>query len=311
MYPVATMCRLLGVSTSGYYAWQGRAPSARTESDEALLDRIREIHRISQGTYGAPRIHAELVARGYAVGRKRVARLMRRAGLRGISRRKGTRTTTRDARARAAPDLVERDFTADAPDRLWVADITYIPTWAGFLFLAVVLDAFSRRVVGWLLTNNAPRGAIGRSGRGGAKMRHSWSLVGCDEGQEMYGVELYAAVRLAVVDEGLSHHEAGRRFGIDRRTVKKMLSYSAPPGYRRTKPVRRPKLDGFTGIVDAILEADTDPDVPRKQRHTAHRIFERLRDEHGFSGGYTIQTVSKRRRIARNVISAHWLNFQC
>ncbi len=88
----------------------------------------------------------------------------------------------------------------------------------------------------------------------------------------MYGVELYAAVRLAVVDEGLSHHEAGRRFGIDRRTVKKMLSYSAPPGYRRTKPVRRPKLDGFTGIVDAILEADTDPDVPRKQRHTAHRI---------------------------------------
>ena len=104
----------------------------------------------------------------------------------------------------------------------------------------------------------------------------------------MYGVELYAAVRLAVVDEGLSHHEAGRRFGIDRRTVKKMLSYSAPPGYRRTKPVRRPKLDGFTGIVDAILEADTDPDVPRKQRHTAHRIFERLRDEHGFTGGYTI-----------------------
>ena len=81
----------------------------------------------------------------------------------------------------------------------------------------------------------------------------------------MYGVELYAAVRLAVVDEGLSHHEAGRRFGIDRRTVKKMLSYSAPPGYRRTKPVRRPKLDGFTGIIDAILEADTDPDVPRKQ----------------------------------------------
>ena len=111
----------------------------------------------------------------------------------------------------------------------------------------------------------------------------------------MYGVELYAAVRLAVVDEGLSHHEAGRRFGIDRRTVKKMLSYSAPPGYRRTKPVGRSRLDGITGIVDAILEADMDPDmdpdVPRKQRHTVHRIFERLRDEHGFAGGYTIQTV--------------------
>ena len=117
----------------------------------------------------------------------------------------------------------------------------------------------------------------------------------------MYGVELYAAVRLAVVDEGLSHHEAGRRFGIDRRTVKKMLTYSAPPGYRRTKPVRRPKLDGFTGIVDAILEADTDPDVPRKQRHTAKRIFERLRDEHGFTGGYTIvkDYVRARRQSTR------------
>ena len=120
----------------------------------------------------------------------------------------------------------------------------------------------------------------------------------------MYGVELYAAVRLAVVDEGLSHHEAGRRFGIDRRTVKKMLSYSAPPGYRRTKPVRRPKLDGFTGIVDAILEADTDPDVPRKQRHTAHRIFERLRDEHGFTGGYTIvkDYVRSRRQSTREAL---------
>ena len=117
----------------------------------------------------------------------------------------------------------------------------------------------------------------------------------------MDGVEFYAAVRLAVVDEGLSHHEAGRRFGIDRRTVKKMLTYSAPPGYRRTKPVRRPKLDGFTGIVDAILEADTDPDVPRKQRHTAHRIFERLRDEHGFTGGYTIvkDYVRARRQSTR------------
>ena len=104
----------------------------------------------------------------------------------------------------------------------------------------------------------------------------------------MCGVELYAAVRQAVAEEGLSHHEAGRRFGIDRRTVKKMLSNSTPPGYRRTKPVRRPKLDGFTGIIDAILEADADPEVPRKQRHTVHRIFERLRDEHGFSGGYTI-----------------------
>ncbi len=115
----------------------------------------------------------------------------------------------------------------------------------------------------------------------------------------MYGVELYTAVRLAVVDEGLSDHEVGRRFGIDRRTVKKMLSYPATPGYRWRKPVRRPKLDGFTGIVDAILEADTD--VPRKQRHTAYRIFERLRDEHGFTGSTTIMKnyVRSRRQSTR------------
>ena len=133
------------------------------------------------------------------------------------------------------------------------------------------------------------RTPLGTGVNGGAKMPHARRPGGpvaaaqkcatygplsvLARGGGMYGVELYAAVRLAVVDEGLSHHEAGRRFGIDRRTVKKMLSYAAPPGYRRTKPVRRPKLDGFTGIVDAILEADTDPDVPRKQRHTAHRIF--------------------------------------
>lgn len=102
----------------------------------------------------------------------------------------------------------------------------------------------------------------------------------------MYGVELYRDVRLAVVEDGLSEREAARRFGIDRRTVKKMLRYSAPPGYRRSQPVRRPKLEDFTGIVDAILAADRD--VPRKQRHTAQRLFERLRDEYGFSGGYTI-----------------------
>ncbi len=107
----------------------------------------------------------------------------------------------------------------------------------------------------------------------------------------MYGEELYAAVRLAIVDGGLSHHEAGRRFGLNRQMAKKMLSYSPPPGYRRTKPVRRPKLGGFTGFIDAILEADKDPGVPHKQRHTAHRILERLRDEHGFTGGFTIQTA--------------------
>ena len=148
------MCRLLGVSASGYYAWRGRRPSARAVGDAALLGQIREAHVQSYGTYGAPRIQAELAAKGIPVGRKRVARLMRQAGLAGISRRRGPRTTQRRETARPAPDLVRRTFTAERPDRLWVADITYVPTWAGFLYLAVVLDAFSRRVVGWAMATH-------------------------------------------------------------------------------------------------------------------------------------------------------------
>ena len=153
-YPVATMCRLLGVSASGYYAWLDRALSARARSDAQLLARIQDIHKRSRHTYGKPRVHAELVEQGIHVGGKRVARLMRSAGLQGISRRKRVYTTVRDPDARPAPDLVQRHFGAQTPDALWVADITYIPTWAGFLYLAVVIDAFSRRVVGWAMQNH-------------------------------------------------------------------------------------------------------------------------------------------------------------
>jgi putative transposase len=150
IHPVATLCRVLGVSSSGYYAWSKRALSRRAKDDAVLIERIGAIHAASKGTYGAPRIHAELQANGIHIGKKRVARLMRRADLAGVSRRKFVTTTVRDG-ARQAPDLVERDFTAQRPNRLWVADITYIPTWAGFLYLAIALDAFSRRIVGWAM----------------------------------------------------------------------------------------------------------------------------------------------------------------
>jgi len=150
-WKVATMCRVLGVSTSGFYAWLDRAPSARAQADARLSDQIQAIHRRSRATYGMPRVHAELAEQGVRVGGKRVARLMKAAGVQGASRRKWVSTTVRDANARPAPDLVQRHFGASAPDALWVADITYIPTWAGFLYLAVVLDAFSRRVVGWAM----------------------------------------------------------------------------------------------------------------------------------------------------------------
>jgi len=154
MHRVATMCRALGVSPSGYYAWRKRPLSPRARADVELTAEIDAIHRASRGTYGAPRIHAELRALGIPVGRKRVARLMRALGVQGVSRRKAPRTTVRDLAVPPAPDLVARDFTAPGPDRLWVADITYVPTWARFLYLAVVLDAWSRRVVGWAMATH-------------------------------------------------------------------------------------------------------------------------------------------------------------
>jgi putative transposase len=148
-YPVAVLCRMLGVSKSGYYAWRGRQPSERRRQDTLLIEKIREIHSRSRETYGYPRVHAELCSLGVRCGRRRVARLMRSAGLRGCVRGKKRRTTRRDLRAAPAPDLLCRDFVAGRPNRVWLADITYIPTREGFLYLAFILDTHSRKVVGW------------------------------------------------------------------------------------------------------------------------------------------------------------------
>jgi putative transposase len=154
-FPVSVMARVLGVSKAGFYAWLRRPASTHAQADAALLKRIRTVHATSRETYGAPRVHAELRVEGKRHGRKRVARLMRNAGLAGASRqRHGPVTTRRDKEARPAPDLVDRNFTADGPDQLWVADITFVPTAAGFLFLAVVLDAWSRKIVGWSMANH-------------------------------------------------------------------------------------------------------------------------------------------------------------
>jgi putative transposase len=154
-HAIATMCRVLEVSTSGYYAWLKRDPSRRVVEDAALRDRIRFFHKRSDRTYGSPRIFKDLKEEDEArLGRKRVARLMREDGLRGVCRRKFRKTTVRDRNARPAPDLVDRNFVAPGPDQLWIADITYVPTWSGFLYLAVVLDVFSRRVVGWAMRSH-------------------------------------------------------------------------------------------------------------------------------------------------------------
>lgn len=152
---VVRMCRVLEVSPSGFYAWQRRQLSQRAETDFVLRERIQHIHTASHGTYGAPRIHAELRAGGMRTGKKRVARLMRSAGLAGRCPKRFRRTTIPPTQPTAPPpDLVRRAFNPSGPDRLWVADITYINTWEGWLYLAVVLDAFSRRVVGWALADH-------------------------------------------------------------------------------------------------------------------------------------------------------------
>src|SRR5438874_2311407 len=154
-FPIAAMARVLGVSKAGYYAWLQRPPSARATADAALLKRIKTVHASSRQTYGAPRVHADLHGHGERHSCKRIARLMREAGLVGASHRHGGPTTARRNKDnRPAPDLVDRDFNAAGPNQLWVADITYVPTMAGFLYLAVVLDAWSRKIVGWAMANH-------------------------------------------------------------------------------------------------------------------------------------------------------------
>jgi putative transposase len=153
-YPVRILCTALGVSPSGYYAWRSRGPSAREHSDAALAEKIRRFHARSRGTYGVPRIWADLAESGDRVSRKRVARLMRGDHLAGVHRRRFVRTTIRDEHAEPFPDLVNRDFTASGPDRLWVADITELPTKSGSCYLAAITDAWSRRVVGWSMATH-------------------------------------------------------------------------------------------------------------------------------------------------------------
>jgi len=155
-HAVSRLCQVLGVTRAGYYAWRRRGPSRRARADDALGRRIRQIFASSHATYGVPRVHAELrETYGLRVGRKRVARLMRAQGIAGVSRRgQRRRTTIPDRTAPPAPDLVQRRFQAEGPNQLWVADLTYVPTHEGWLFLAAVVDLFSRRVVGWSMRDD-------------------------------------------------------------------------------------------------------------------------------------------------------------
>ena len=152
-YPIRMMCRLLQVSSSGYYAWRARPESRRAQRDRELMPLIRRVYEGSKGVYGSPRVHAELVAEGVPVGRHRVARLMRLERLRGCPKRRFRATTQRDPAHAVAKNLLKQSFAADAPNQRWAGDITYISTHQGWLYLAVVMDLYSRRIVGWSMSH--------------------------------------------------------------------------------------------------------------------------------------------------------------
>ena len=274
---VATMCRVLGVSASGYYAWRGRGRSHRAKRDEELCGTIRTIHKASRGTYGAPRVHAELGNQGCRVGRKRVARLMRESGLAGVSRRRGTRTTRREPGHRAAPDRVERQFTAEAPDRIWVADITYVPTWTGFVYLAIVLDVFSRKVVGWAMANHLrtelvlaalnmaigqrrPQGVIHHSVKGaqytslafGKRCRETGVVTSTGSAGDCYdnamAESFFATLECEVIDQRSFQTQAEARMTIfeyleswyNTRRLHSALGYLSPNEFERRAGAGRP-----------------------------------------------------------------------
>lgn len=154
-YPVAVMCRTLEVNRTSFHDWERRPPSDRQLADAWLTEKIKQIHQSKRGVYGAPRIHAELrMAHGVRVGRKRVERLMRAAGISGLVPKKRGGTTIRVPGVRVADDLVERQFRPTRPNVLWLADITYLRTWEGWLYLAAVQDAYSRRIVGWSIADH-------------------------------------------------------------------------------------------------------------------------------------------------------------
>ncbi len=205
-YSVKTMCRVLSVSRAGFYAWLGRKPSARARQDEELTRRIREIHTDNRGVYGAPRIHAELrLADGLHVARKRVERLMRQANISGLALRKKGRTTIKVPGVRVCEDLVDRNFLASAPNRLWVADITYLRTWEGWLYLAAVQDAYSRRIVGWSmadhmrteLVTDALQMALERRSPGPGLIHHS------DQGGQYVSLALGQKARAAGIAQSM------------------------------------------------------------------------------------------------------------
>jgi putative transposase len=237
--PVSVCCRLLGVSRSGYYDWERRAPSDRALTDAWLIEKIRAIHEAHRGVYGSPRVHADLrLAHGVRVGRKRVERLMRQAGISGLQRRKRGRTTVSVPGVRVADDLVERRFLPDGPNQLWVADVTYLRTWEGWLYLAAVQDAFSRRIVGWAMADHmraelvvdALQMAVSRRRPAGGLIHHS------DQGSQYVSLAFGQAAR----DAGIARSMGSRGDCFDNAVAESFFAtLKRELVHRRSWPTRR------------------------------------------------------------------------
>jgi len=205
-YPVRVLCRVLGLARSGYYAWQQRPVSARTLQDRQITTQIQTIFQASRQTYGSPRVHAELQAQGVPCARKRVARLMRQAVLVARGRRRRVRTTNSQHALPVAPNRLAQSFTADAPNRVWVADITYLPTGEGWLYLAVVLDLYARRVVGWSMQASLERGLVVAALQDACRRRRPppGLLHHSDRGSQYASADYQAVLRAAHMTPSMS-----------------------------------------------------------------------------------------------------------
>ena len=290
---VRTMCRVLGVSASGFYAWRERAPSQRSIANAVMTERIRQIHQDCYESYGMPRVRAELIEQGVCISRQRVARLMRQAGIHGISKRRGFTVTTRpDNRQTPAHDLVNRRFHATGPNQLWVADMTYVPTWMGFLYLAVVIDVWSRRVVGWAmgermtadlvlaalnmaLEQRKPKGVIHHSDQGSQytsvafgercrqmQVRPSMGTVG-DAYDNAMAESFFASLEGELIERSTFQSKAQARMAVftwiegwyNLRRRHSGLGYLSPLNFERSNEAL------FDVVEDAVVHVQTTPET--------------------------------------------------
>jgi putative transposase len=244
-YPVAVMCRVFGVSRTGFHNWERRPPSDRALEDAWLTERIKRIHDASRGVYGAPRIHAELrIEHNIRVGRKRVARLMKAAGISGVRPRKRWKTTIRIAGITPATDLVERQFRPTSPNMLWVADITYLRTGEGWLYLAAVQDAYSRQIVGWSMATrvrstlvvDALKMALARRRPGAGLIHHSDQ--GSQTGLNRSSQQCVREMNLGTAGDGCTGVRRADSVGVARLSSRRLARRAGRSGDSRVRAVQ-------------------------------------------------------------------------